>query len=123
MALSKLKSNVAIQTVVGTDEAGTQLESDLKTNGINTELIRKDAKNPTNSSYILSISSDRTLFSYHYSRNYELPELPETRYVLLTSIGEDDKRLFDALIAQKKTKNFQLIFSPGTRQVKEPLLM
>lgn len=120
IALGKLKSNVGIYTVVGNDEAGTQLEKDLRGYNINTELMMKDSENPTNSSYVLSIGSDRTLFSYHYSRSYDLPDLPESRYVLLTSIGEDDKRLFDALIAQKKTKNFQLIFSPGTRQVKEP---
>ncbi len=121
-ALHKLGLNTAIYTIVGADHEGELLTQDLKAAGINIDMIVTDRDKGTNSSFVMSIAGDKVLFSYHYPRKYQLPELPETKFVYLTSIGEDDKPLFDAVIAQKKAKGFKLLFSPGTRQVSEPLL-
>jgi ribokinase len=120
-ALQKLGLSTAIYTIVGTDHEGNLLIEDLKTAGINTDMIVQDQSRATNSSFIMSISGDKVLFSHHFQRDYKLPELPETKYVYLTSIGEDDKPLFDDVVAQKKAKGFKLLFSPGTHQVTEPL--
>jgi sugar/nucleoside kinase (ribokinase family) len=120
IAMSKLGLNTALYSMIGNDESGQLLGSELKEHKVNTDLVQIDPANSTNSSYILSIRGDRVLFSYHYTRPYQLPDLPETKYVVLTSMGEDDKQLFENLVAQKQKHNFQLVFSPGTRQIREP---
>lgn len=117
--LSKLGLQTALYTVVGTDEDGQRMLEQLKQLGVDCSLVQTDEVEPTNNSFILSIGSDRVLFSHHHQREYKLPELPETRFVYLTSVGENDKLLFDQVIANKQKRDFKLVFSPGTLQTTE----
>ena len=55
---------------VGNDLAGESVIKDLKRVGVNTSLIQKVSKKPTNHSLILSIpNQDRTIFSYKGASN------------------------------------------------------
>lgn len=119
MVLAKLDVKTHLYTEMGSDSAGQQILNKLISLGIDTELVKMELGAQTSSSTILSDGTDRVIFSYHYPRNYKLPELPNPKYVYLTSIGEDDQALFAQVLAAKKSQNFQLIFSPGSKQLAE----
>ncbi|MCA9379404.1 carbohydrate kinase family protein [Candidatus Dojkabacteria bacterium] len=118
-AIRKLGLNTAMFTVVGNDHEGSKMIEDIKALGVDCSLVQVDGENTTNSSVIMSINGDRVLFSYHHKRTYTLPQLPETKYVYLTSIGEDDAPLFHSVVEQKQKMGFKLVFSPGTLQIEE----
>ncbi len=118
-AMRKLGLETALYTIVGKDSDGQRMLGAVKELGVNCDLVQVDEEHETNSAVILSINSDRVVFSYHYERNYQLPQIPPTKYVYLTSVGENDLPLFQQVIAQKEQLGFQLIFSPGTLQVSE----
>lgn len=115
----KLGLNVALYSVVGSDQDGQGMIEQIKGLGVDCSMVAVDAEKDTNSSVILNINSDRLVMSYHHQRTYNLPQIPDTKYVYLTSIGEDDLPLFRSVLEQKKQKDFKLIFSPGTLQVTE----
>lgn len=117
--IKKLGLNVALFSVVGSDQAGQQMIEEIKQLGVDCSLVTTDPEKETNSSVILNINSDRLVMSYHHQRNYNLQQMPDTKYVYLTSIGENDLPLFKSVIEHKKQKEFKLIFSPGTLQVNE----
>jgi ribokinase len=120
-ALQNLGLSTAVFSMVGKDPEGDFLVNDLKSAGINIDMIQRDEQNATNSSFIFSIAGDKVSISHHFQRDYKLPQLPETKYVYLTSLGEHDQPVFTEVIAQKQKLGFKLIFSPGTLQVTEPL--
>jgi len=120
-ALQKLGLTTAVYSMVGKDSEGDFLVDNLQAADINVDMIQRDATNGTNSAFIFSIAGDKVAFSHHFQRDYKLPELPQTKYVYLTSLGEHDEVVFKDLIVQKQKLGFKLIFSPGTLQVTEPL--
>lgn len=120
MALAKLGVDTQIYTEIGNDGAGEQILKDLQKLGVNTELVVQHQEQAgTNSAVILGAEGDRVIFTYHYPRDYQLPNLSEAKYVYLTSVGEDDQKLFEAILRAKMHGNFQLMFSPGSKQLRE----
>lgn len=117
--ISTLGLRTALCSVVGTDVEGQRMIEKIKSMGVNCDLVTVDREKETNNSVILNINGDRLVLSHHHVRNYTLPEMPDTRYVYLTSVGENDLPLFQSVVEHKKQKGFQLIFSPGTLQVTE----
>lgn len=117
--LVHLGLETGIYTVIGEDQESESIMTGIKNAGIehSNVVIEKGAK--ANSSVIINIAGDRVIFSHHHDREYKLSNMPETKYVYLTSLGENDKPLFDQLLEAKERINFQLIFSPGTRQLNE----
>jgi ribokinase len=118
-AIRKLELSTAIYTVMGKDMDAEVLMKDLRESDIDVSLVQVDRDQPSSSSYVLSFGGDRVLFSYHYPRNYSIADFPDTKYVYLTSVGENDQQLFSQVIELKKQKNFFLVFSPGTLQITE----
>lgn len=118
-ALNQLGRSTSIYTVIGNDVEGQGILKQLQTKGINTDLVQHDREKGTNSATILSISGDRVIFTYHHDRTYALPKIPSTRYLYLTSIGENDVPLFEEVLKQKQDQDFTLIFAPGSLQLKE----
>ncbi len=118
-AMRKLEISTAIYTVMGKDMDAEVLMKDLRTSDINIDLVQVDRDQPSSSSYVLSFGDDRILFSYHYPREYALVDFPDTRYVYLTSLGENDENLFKQVIELKQQEKFFLTFSPGTLQISE----
>jgi sugar/nucleoside kinase (ribokinase family) len=111
--------NTGIYTVIGNDVEGEGMKNALHAKGVNVDLVQHDSQQGTNSSTILSAGGDRVIFTYHYRRDYQLPDLPETKFVYLTSIGEDDQPLFKQVLEQQQVKDFKLIFAPGSMQLQE----
>ncbi len=120
MVLAKLGLHTQIYTEVGEDSAGNQIIQDLDRLGVDTSFIKQHSgKAATNTAVILSTGGDRVIFTYHYPRDYQLPNLAETKYVYLTSVGEDDHKLFQEVLKSKMSNNFKLMFSPGSTQLRE----
>jgi len=119
-SISKLGLSVGIYSVIGNDHEGDNVIQELKAGGIETKHIVKDKDSGTNKSMILNIASDRIVFSHHHLREYSLAEIPNCKYVYLTSVGEDDLELLEKVAEQKEQKGYKIIFSPGTRQIEEP---
>jgi sugar/nucleoside kinase (ribokinase family) len=117
--LGKLGVKTQIYTVVGGNGEARTIINKLAGVGVGDKLILKDEQSETNTSTILSAGNDRIIFSYHATRNYKLPTLPRTKYVYLTSVGEDDVPLYKQLLQAKAHNDFELIFSPGSRQLNE----
>lgn len=120
--IRQLGLNVGLYSIVGKDHYGDSVIADMNAKGINTEMVLQDQESLTNKAIVLNIAKDRVVFSHHYVRKYDLPVIPEAKYVYLTSLGEDDQQILKQVVEEKKKKNFQLIFSPGTRQIEEPFV-
>lgn len=119
-AIQKLGLQTALYSVIGKETEGKEFIATLRESGVNCDMVVTDESSSTSSATILNIHGDRTVFSYHQPRKYSLPtSMPQTKYVYLTSIGEDDKDLFTQVLEAKQRLGFKLIFSPGTLQVTE----
>lgn len=119
-ALAKLGLQTGVYSIIGDDANGEGMKRDLVKAGVNCDMVVIDKEgNETNNAFVITIGGDRLILGYHNLRKYELPHLPATKYVYLTSVGEDDVPLFTEILKQKEQQNFQLVFCPGTRQIQE----
>lgn len=104
---------------VGDDDAGRWILKTLKSEGVNTKYIQTDKKNETNASTVLSFEGERTILVYHAPYKYSLPkELPESKFVYYTSVGENHARLNTDVVQYIKKTGAKLGFNPGTHQLK-----
>lgn len=72
VACSKLGLKTMVYTELGDDEYADQFIKEFKKNGIDVSLCRKTPGNNTNVHAIIWHASDRTIFSYHEPRKYNL---------------------------------------------------
>lgn len=119
VGLSKLGLKIAIVAEIGKDEFAQKIINNLTEEKVNTSAIVKGDKK-TSFSVILSFNGERTIFSQHIQRdhNFNFDNL-NSKWIYLTSIGENWKNAYNTTINFKEKNNFLLAFNPGTLQISQ----
>ncbi len=115
---SRLGLRAALASIVGNDEAGRGILSELKRDRVATAYVSTDRRHPTNYSTVLNFRSERTILVYHAPRIYRLPPLAPARLAYLTSMGEGWEKIIPALRRYLRANGTLLAFNPGTYQLR-----
>ncbi len=117
---SRLKLKSAIYTNIGSDISGKQIIEKFKSEGVNTRyvVIHKDME--SNLSTVLTFQGERTIFVYHQSWKYRLPDLDTPKWIYFTSLAPDftQTNILNELISFLERTGSKLLYSPGTYQIK-----
>jgi len=115
---SRLGVSTAIVLTLGDDSVGNMIIEKLKKEGVGMDYIVRQTGTSSNYSSVINYSGERTIFTYHAPRIYDLPrEIPAPPWIYLTSMGETFPpfyaRVIEWLEANPSTK---LAFNPGSWQ-------
>jgi ribokinase len=120
VSASRLGLRSAIVTNLGQDQNGEKCIKSLENDKVNTKLITSHSGVKTNYHYVLQYEEERTILIKHEKYPYKLPELPPTKWLYLSSLGENSlphhKEIAEWLKEHPETK---LAFQPGTFQIKQ----
>lgn len=118
VSASRLGLSSALVTNIGDDENGKECVETLKKEGVDTRFVTKHAGTKTNYHYVLWFEAERTILVKHEKFDYKLPELPEAKWVYVSSLGagtlpyhEEIKKYLEGRADTKLT------FQPGTFQI------
>jgi len=118
---------VAYCGMVGDDNFGTLITAELKRYGINTDLIQKTKKMPTNIAVLLmQPGSDRTILVYRGASDLlakkDIPwdKIKKTKWFYLAPFGGKLTEITEELIAFAKRNNIKVAFNPGYNQLTLP---
>ncbi|MFW6143882.1 MAG: carbohydrate kinase family protein [Patescibacteria group bacterium] len=115
---ARLGLDTAIVSWIGKDLEGEFVLKTLKEEGVDSMWIRISEEDSTDQSVILNFQGERTIFSYHPSRTPHLPEnVPETKYVYLTSSGVDFQELHVQVAHYVGQVGAKLAYNPGTHEL------
>jgi ribokinase len=119
VSASRLSLRSGLMTWVGKDRDGDDCRNALKKDGVDTKYV---ARTPvaTNSHYVLSYESERSILIKHNDFPYDLPKhLAVPRYLYLSSLGEGSRDLHGALATWLEAHpDIVVAFQPGTFQMK-----
>lgn len=119
VGLSRLGLKTAIITTIGTDELSVKIINTLKREKIDTSLLKKEAGTLSNFSTIINFEGERTIFAYHVKRNHKLENLPSSKWIYLTSIGDRWQELYEKACSYAKEGNIKIALSPGIHQYED----
>ncbi|MBI4992900.1 MAG: carbohydrate kinase family protein [Candidatus Magasanikbacteria bacterium] len=118
----QLGLKTAIVTELGDDINGAVIKQEFDKIGIDTKFVRLNPKNETRYSVVLSYLGERTILSYHAKRKYSLPNIPATKWLYYTSVGDNfhvlQKQILNYL---KKHPDCHLACNPGSYHLKKDL--
>lgn len=117
---SRLKLKSAIYTNIGSDVSGKQIIEKLKNEGVNVRYVITNKDMESNLSTVLTFQGERTIFVYHQSWKYRLPDLDTPKWVYFTSLAADftQTNILDELTSFLERTGSKLLYSPGTYQIK-----
>lgn len=116
VGFSRLGLETAIITTIGTDELSEKIIKTFKKEKIETNLLQKE-NGPSNFSVSLNFAGERTLFTYHAKREYQLPQIPKADWVYLTSMGDRWQKAYEGVCDFVKKEKVKLAFNPGSHQL------
>jgi len=120
VSAARLGLSSGLVTDIGGDENGSACVEVLKKENVDTSFVRvhKDAK--TNYHYVLWFKADRTILVKHEPYDYKLPAIePAPKWLYLSSIGGNSEQYhYDIIGYLEKHPEVQLVFQPGTFQIK-----
>jgi len=112
-----LKSGLVVH--VGDDLNGTRCIDDLKSRGIDTSLISRDAGYVTNYHYVLQFGPERTILIKHAVFPYKLPAFDTPpKWFYLTSLPQETLEHQISIARYAKENGVKIAFQPGTFQIK-----
>ncbi|MBI2622217.1 carbohydrate kinase family protein [Candidatus Microgenomates bacterium] len=124
VGFSRLGLKSAIITTIGADEVSDKIKNTLRREGVRTEFIHKETGTSSNFSVSINFQGERTLFTYHVKREHQLPELPTTNWIYLTSLGDYWQKAYEETRRFTRGNNIKLAFGPGSHQLEgEPTLL
>lgn len=120
IGVARLGLKASIYTIVGDDVQGHLAAEVFKENKVDTANVVFDQAHGTNLSVVINYRGERTIFVYHEPRDYQLPKLPETKWIYLTSASGDGveelhRQTLDYL---KEQPGVKMAFNPGTHQMR-----
>lgn len=116
---SRLGVKTGIVLTLGDDVTGSQILEFLKQEKVDTTHTFRQPQTGSNYSVIVSYLGERTIFTYHAPRSYELPlTLPSVPWIYLTSMGENFKPFYTDIVNWlKQNPNTRMGFNPGSWQI------
>lgn len=115
IGFSRIGFHSSIATIVGEDTDGKDIIEFLNNNSVATENISTEGE--SNQSAVLIYKSERTIFSYHKSRDYGMLNLPKTNWIYFCSAGDGFEKIIDKIraLAQEGAK---VAINPGSAELK-----
>ncbi len=118
VSASRLGLKSGLVTNIGDDKEGQDCLETFARENVSKDFIKVNAGKKTNYHYVLWYSPDRTILVKHEDFEYTLPEIDESKWIYLSSLGEQTieyhKQISNYLIAHP---NINLAFQPGTFQI------
>lgn len=112
----------AVYTEVGDDSNAERIIKELKAAGVETKFCHKESNSETDLHSVIVFGGERTIFSYHGKRHYEIPKWGKPRFIYCTSMGEGFEEFQTKILAYvKKISHSVVAFNPGTMQMKAGL--
>lgn len=111
--------NSAIYTEIGADSNADRIIKELNEIGVNTRYCIKNEGSETDLHTVIVFCGERTIFSYHGKRNYNLYNWGKPKFIYYTSVGEGFEQLQEKLLDfLNKNPETALAFNPGTIHMK-----
>ena len=119
VSASRLGLNSALVANVGADDNGKKCINSLKKDGVNTDFVIINPDKDTNYHYVLWYEKERTILQKHSHFDYKLPDIGETKWIYLTSLGENSLPFHKEILKYlKKHSETKMAFQPGIFQIK-----
>lgn len=119
---ARLGMKAAIYTILGKDEIGEDIANVFKSEGVDQKYLVWDDVHGSNVSVVFNYQGERTIFVYHQPRIYGWPaEFGPTKWIYYTSMGKEHHTLHEPLKNYVTSNPVNLVFNPGTWQLKEGL--
>ena len=119
VAAARLGLRTALVSNAGDDTNGHECMNELQSQKVITSYIKVHKNKPTNYHFVLWYEADRTILVNHVEYDYQLPKLPRSKWIYLTSVAANTfpyhMAIADYLEAHPDIK---LAFQPGTYQLK-----
>ncbi|PCI19857.1 hypothetical protein COB64_03100 [Candidatus Wolfebacteria bacterium] len=119
VSAARLGLNSAALTYVGDDQNGKECIESLEADGVITDFVQIEKGSLTNYHYVLLFDAERTILVKHTEFKYSIPEMPEPKWIYLSSLS-DNSLPYHIEIAEylKAHPDVKLAFQPGTFQIK-----
>lgn len=119
---SRLGLNTALVAEIGADEFAKKIINILSEEKVNTSHVRQKEEQQSSFSTIINFKGERTIFSEHVKRSHDFDfENISTKWIYLTSLGEEWKNAYGKTVDFVKRTNARLAFNPGTLQIQSGL--
>ncbi len=110
IALKRLGEDPILVSQIGIDVDSKYLLEELKKADIKTKNIVQSENEQSNNSLIINYKGEKTVFSFHENREYQLPKA-DADVTYLTSMGKGWLKVYEKFLQGK------IIYQPGTRQI------
>tara|TARA_Y100000310_G_scaffold331037_1_gene403881 strand:+ start:4253 stop:5242 length:990 start_codon:yes stop_codon:yes gene_type:complete len=119
VSAKRLGLKSALITNVGDDRNGEDCLAQLEKEGIGRDFVKTHSGKTTNYHYVLWYEAERTILIKHEKYPYEMPDIGDSGWIYLSSLGENSLP-HHAEIAEyvKARPKMKLAFQPGTFQIK-----
>ena len=115
---SRLGLNTAIVAEIGKDEFAQKIINTLSKEKVDVSNIKQTEGQHSSFSTIINFKGERTIFSEHVKRSHDFNfENISTKWIYLTSVGEEWIGAYEKTIDFIKKTNCHLAFNPGTLQI------
>ena len=110
----------SLVTDIGDDENGKECVDALKKEDVDTTYVSVHKGAKTNYHYVLWFEAERTILVKHEEYPYKLPAIePAPKWLYLSSLGgSSEKYHYEIISYLEKHPEIQLVFQPGTFQMK-----
>ena len=112
---ARLGLKTSIYTEMGDDEEAVRIEKELSAEGVITKNLHKNKDVQTGIHPVIVYDGERTIFSHHEKRPYQMRGWPTPRWVYYTSVGPGFEQFQKELIEYlKNNPKIGVAFNPGT---------
>lgn len=109
----------ALITDIGDDRNGEDCLEQLKKEGVGHDFVKIHDGKKTNYHYVLWYEAERTILIKHEEYNYKMPDVGDSGWIYLSSLGENSLYFHKEIAEYVKARpNIKLAFQPGTFQIK-----
>ncbi len=122
LATTLLGLKTAIYAETGDDEEAEKIISELNQAGVTTDYVHKNENSQTGVNPVIVYNGERTIFSHHEVRPYQMRGWPEPKWIYYTSVNPGFET-FQAELVEYLNKNphIGVAFNPGTFHMKAGL--
>lgn len=122
MSTTKLGLKTAIYAETGDDEEAERIIKELKETGVLTDFIHKNPNSQTGVNPVIVYKGERTIFSHHEQRPYQMRNWPKPKWIYYTSVNPGFKPFQKELVNYlKQNRDVGSAFNPGTFHMKAGL--
>lgn len=119
VGLSRLGLRTGLVAEIGKDEFAQKIINTLSKEKVNISNVKQTEGQQSSFSTIINFKGERTIFSEHVKRAHDFNfEKTSTKWIYLTSLGEEWKNAYEKTLDFVSRTNAQLAFNPGTLQIK-----